>query len=481
MNFGKKAILAVFWSTFGNYLGFGINFISQLILVRILFPEDFGVVALAVSIFEILSILTSWSFSIAVIQMPEEEDLIDTAFYMAVFSGVVLLFLTLLISSGLHFYYPGLKILPKVFIFIGLARAVSFVSAIYAAYLEKKLKYKTLSIMRSFINIVSVIAAVLSAISGFGVWALVIKEILSAFLSLIVFKIISGWTFTWKFNRRLAKKIFHLSGKMLLSRGLEGAFYRIDSFLLGLLGGINVLGYYSQARYLVDVSNAISTPGTAVAALPVYATLQDDENKLKQTSRIFNYFLVRLMLPVSLMFLLFSNEIVLILFGEKWLSASIPLKGLFLYPLLVPVFENLKTLLYGIGKIGTVAWIRFLQILCAVPLLIFGFKYFNVLGLSCSFILSIGIGLLFIYFYSRKYIAKTVQENLLFPFISALIAFLCIFYLKKNFFLGMDMPGFFVLGILTVILYVGIVFLTEFKLIRENIKLITRQLDTGKN
>ena len=476
MTFGKKAILAVFWNTFGNYIGFGISFISQLILIRILFPQDFGIFALATSIFEIFSILTSWSFSVAVIQMPEEDDLFDTAFYLSMLNGIILLILTLIISFSLNYYYPNIKELPLVFIYIGLCRAVSYISAIYIAHLEKNLKYKSISISRSIISVLSVFVAVISAIFGFGIWALVIRELISSFFNLIVFKVISKWTFKWKYNQELAKRLLTFSSKVLLSRGLEGAFYKIDSFLLGLIGGINILGYYSQSRYLADISHALSAPGTAIAAVPVYSKLQNEPGKLKEASRLYNYFLIRIMIPVSLIFLLFSDQVVLFLFGEKWLSASVPLKGLFLFPILVPVFENLKALLYGIGRIGTVAKIRLLQILISIPLLIFGFKHFYVFGFSVGFMMSILIGTIFIYFYSKRHSYFSFKENILFPFIAGVSTFLCVYFLKNHVCNCSGVMGFIGFAFLTITLYGGILFLIENKIMLENIKLIKRKI-----
>ena len=300
MNLAKKALLSIFWNSIGNYLGFLAGFLGQLFLIRLLVPEDFGVFALVSSVYEILSIFTAWCFSVAIIQMPEEEGLVDTAFILSVVQGLIIIIIGSIISICLGFYYPSQKVLPVIFFVLGLARALILIAYVYSAILEKKLEFKKLSIARTFTNISSVLITIMVAIYGFGVWSLVIRELLSGVISIIAFKQISHWKFGWKYSTVLAKRLIAFGNKMLVSRGLEAAFYRLDNFIVGIVGGITVLGYYSQARYLVDAVNAATIPAASSVALPVYSSVQNEESKLKEAYRIGNYFLIRILIPISL-------------------------------------------------------------------------------------------------------------------------------------------------------------------------------------
>lgn len=479
MSFSKQAVTAIFWSGFGSYLGFAVNFVSQLILARFLLPEDFGVFVLATSIFEVLSILTAWSFSVAIIQMPDEDKLIDTAFWLSLIEGILLLVVAYMISFILGFYYPGQKSLPLVFVLLAFNRALSLISAIYTSYMEKNLNYKDLSLTKTLVSILSAFVAVLFAVYGFGVWSLVVKEFLFGILSFIAFKIISGWKFTWRFSKELAKKLLLFSAKVLASRSLESMFYRADSFLLGLIGGVNILGYYSQARYLADVSNAISAPATAVAAVPIYSRVQHDENKLKEAYRVWNYFLIRLMLPLSLIFFIFPEEVISFLLGKQWINAALPLQWLAMYPVLVSVFENIKALLYGTGKISIIAWIRLLQVLSAIPFVILGFHFYGIAGCAAGFMLSILIGTFAIYLFSLKYTLESLQQNILIPVLTTLLTSIFIFYLKRHPFEYLGQAIAPLLMLMTVLSYSIILFILERKLLTQNILIIYNRLKSS--
>ncbi len=476
MSFGKQAIHAILWNTCGNYIGFGINFISQLLLARLLMPEDFGLFTLAISIFEILSLLTSWSFPLAIIQIPEEEDLIDTAFWLSLLEGIIVLIITAIISLGLNTFYPNHKNLPLVFFIIGLGRVISFINGIYIACLEKNLKYEKLTLVKTIISVITIVFALIFAIMGFGIWSLVIRELMIVFLSFIGFKYISGWKFTWKYNQQLSKKIISFSSKMLLSRSLESIFYRLDSFLIGIFGGVNMLGYYSQARYLVDVSNTISSSGSAVAALPVFSKIQHDEIKLKEASSLLNYFLIRLMLPFSLIFMLFPYEIVVLLYGEKWRNAGLSLLCIGLYATLVPLFENLKSLLYGVGKVEVIAYIRIIQISIATPLIIFGIQSFGIVGSSIGFMISILVGVCVIYIVMLKYTLGSIKKNILVPVTSGIISWVCVFCLKRYVFYDLAGLQFLLLVIVTLGIYFMLLFLLEHELLIKNLQRIYSKL-----
>ena len=80
MSLARKAISGTLWTSGISYIGFVITFCIQLILVRLLVPEDFGLFALGISMSEIIFLFFSFSFSMAVIQIQEADDLFDTAY-----------------------------------------------------------------------------------------------------------------------------------------------------------------------------------------------------------------------------------------------------------------------------------------------------------------------------------------------------------------------------------------------------------------
>ena len=473
MNLAKQAITSVLWSNTGRYFSFAISFSGQLVLARILVPENFGVVAFAAAILEVTAILTGWSFSMGIIQMPEEEGIRETAFWLTLGQAAIFLVSAAVISIGLNVYYPDPGMLPWVFLALSFGRAVSPIAAIYSAHMEKVLQYGGLTLVTTVAGIVSMCLAIVLGTYGAGVWSLVARELISSVICLVGYRAISGWRVRWRFDVPIGRRLMAFGNRMLLSRGLEAIFYKMDSLLVGALGGVGTLSYYSQPRYLVDLAHASISPATGAIALPVYASVQSDEYKLKRAYRIGNYFIIRLMVPVSLILFLFPEDLVVFLFGDQWKPSGAALRWLALYPVLVTFFENSKILLYGIGRQGTTAWIRVLQIVIAAPLIWLGFDLFGLPGSSLGFMAGVSSGLVAVLLCTRRYSFEGLQETLLVPLVAGFVSVLGVSLVRTTLFQATGPTHVLGLSILAVLLYAGILLLCEHKLILQHMKLIS--------
>ena len=478
MSLRKQAILAVLWNGIGNYLGFIISFAGQLILVRLLLPEDFGVVAMAVSIVEVLALLTAWTLSVGIIQMPSEEGLSDTAFWLSLGQTLLLLIITGIVSLGLQAFYVGAPQLVRVFAVIGAARALTPITSIYAAHLEKELHYRALSFLKTVVGLLATSLALALAFTGQGVWSLVARETVISFATLIGLRFLSDYQFRGRFSGDMAMRLIALGNKTLLSRGLEAAYYKVDSLLVGSIAGVTALGFYSQARYVVDLVNAAVAPASGVAIFPIYAKLQHDAFKLRRAFQTGRFLLIRVLLPACILIFLFPEELVTFLFGDQWRPAASFLRWLALYPLLVSLYENSKALLYGIGRLGATALVRAIQIVTLIPMIIIGYRALGVEGVAIAATLSALVGLITMHAATRSYMSEGVLETLLRPMTVALVTTLSGFWLKQRLVSPPEGPYLLCLMILVIGVYTSLLLLLEFGLIREYFATITSALRT---
>lgn len=414
MSLAKKAISGTLWMSGISYIGFAINFGVQLILIRLLVPEDYGLFALGLSIAEILFIFFSFSFSMAVIQIKKTEDLFDTAFYLSLLSGVVILLIGGFLSIVLSYYYP----LPSVVAFFILCALQPFqgCSSIYSASMEKELQFKKNALVRGIATNFSGFGAIILAYMGFSVWSLVGREILLAILMILGMRKVSSYRFGRKFNRDTAKKLLDFGYKRLFVRGLEITFFRAPMLLIGTFAGTRVLGLFSQVYYLANIPNTMLSPVTQTVAFATYSKVQDDKDKLSKGFYISNFFSVRILLPFALLVYLFPSNILGILYGTKWLEASEMFKYLFIYMLILPVFMNAEIFILSIGKLLSTA---LMYVFCMISLFfgaVIALGSENVWLLSLSYSLSLLVGLtVAIYILRREGIPVLVRKLFLFP------------------------------------------------------------------
>jgi len=349
MSLAKKAISGALWMSGINYIGFFVNFGIQLILVRLLVPEDFGFFVLGLSIAQILFIFFGFSFSMAVIQIREAEDLFDTAFCLTMLSGSVIL----LIGGGISWILSSSYPLPTVLTLFVLCavQPLQGCSSIYSASMEKELQFKKGSIVRGVATNFSGFSAVFLAYSNFGVWSLVGREVITAVLMLFGMRMVSSYRFRGRFNRDTAKKLFDFGYKRLLVRGLEITFSRVPLFLIGSFAGTNVLGLFSQVYYLAKLPNTMLAAATHNVAFATYSKIQEYKDKLSKGFYITNFFSLRILLPIALLVYLFPSNILGILYGTKWLEASDMFKYFSIYIFILPVFMNAVTFTLSMGKL----------------------------------------------------------------------------------------------------------------------------------
>jgi len=339
MSIAKKALSGAIWMSSMNYIGYAFNFVIQLIIVRLLFPEDFGIVALGLSIAEILLSFFGFSFSMAVIQIPDEEGLCDTAFYLTLFSGLTSIIIGFIISICIFNRYPLNSVI--IFMILCAIQPLQGCAYIHSAVLEKKLQFKQTSIVRGLSTNLSGIFALILASLGIGVWSLLWKEVLSSTIYYFGMSRVSNYKFKWKFNKNAAKKIFTYAYKRAIVRGLEILFFRSHLFLIGSLWGSRILGLFSQSFYLSNLPNTMLSAVTHNVAFATYSKVNDDNDKLGKSFYLTNFFIIRLILPISLLILLFPSDILRILYGQKWLDASSFFMNFSLFILLLPVFMNI--------------------------------------------------------------------------------------------------------------------------------------------
>lgn len=414
MSIAKKAISGTLWMAGISYIGFAINFGTQLVLVRLLVPEDFGLFALGLSIAEILFIFFSFSFSMAVIQIQEAEDLFDTAFYLSLISGFLILLIGGVISICISSHYP----LPSVLAFFILCalQPLQGCSYIYSASMEKKLQFKKNAFVRGIATNFSGFGAILLAYLGFGVWSLVGREIITALLMLMGMRWFSDYRFHQKFNKETARKLLSFGYKMLFSRGLEIIYHRVPNFFIGTFAGTRALGLFSQTYYLANLPNTILTPATTNVAYPTYSKIQNDEEKMSKAFSITNYFFVRLLIPLMPILFLYPTEVLRVLYGEKWIGASLVLRYFSIYATFLPLFSNAKTFLYSLGRLLDVSKSYLGQIGCISIGLFIALFYNKVSFVALAYSLSVVFGLFTLcYFLKSNKLNLDLRKSFLVP------------------------------------------------------------------
>ncbi|NLE04395.1 MAG: oligosaccharide flippase family protein, partial [Crenarchaeota archaeon] len=176
-NIKPKVISALFWKLMERGGTQGIQFIVQIILARLLLPEDYGTIALIVVFINIANLFVNSGFTTALIQKKDADETdFNSVFYMSSFIAIMLyiiLFFTAPIIAGFYedpLLVPVLRVL-SIMILVGVY------TSIQNTIVSKKLQFKKSFISSILSGVLSGSVGIVMAYLNFGVWALVAQQL----------------------------------------------------------------------------------------------------------------------------------------------------------------------------------------------------------------------------------------------------------------------------------------------------------------
>lgn len=319
----QKAASGMVWTALQKYSTMFIQFISGIILARLLTPYDYGCIGM-LSVFMVLAeAFIEGGFGAALIQKktPTQEDY-STIFWWNM-GMAVLMYAILFISAPAISRFYKIPLLCDVLRVQGLVLFIYAFNIVQRNQLRKMLNFKVLSIVTITTSIISLIVTIFMAYKGFGVWALVAQNLISAAIPAIVFWFFIKWRPILAFSKQSFKELFGFGVYMFMTQLLNNFSVKIQGLLIGKVYSPATMGYYSKAHSTENLaSSSISSIMTQVT-YPLYAEAQNDLKLLANMIRRLTMTISYLTFPLLFILLLLAKPIFVLLYSERWL-ASIP-------------------------------------------------------------------------------------------------------------------------------------------------------------
>lgn len=316
----------LFWSVGGESSYLIISLVVNIILARLLSPEEFGVMAIAYFFIAISQVLTESGLSGALVRKNDATEIDNSTIF--IFNLVVSLFLYIVLfftSGWIEEFYEisNLSLYLKV---LGLVLIVNAFRIIQQVKLVKELDYKTISKIKLVSLLIASSIAVIMAYSGFGIWALITMQCVNAFLTTLFYWITKGSLEIYTFSKRSFKELYKFGLFTTLSSILDTAFDNIYQLILGKYFNLTQTGFYYQAKKLTGVSVSVIKSATTGVIFAALSKIQDDKEQFdKMYSNVNRIFTVIVGL-VCLLIFLYAREILYLTYGEKWLAADFYMK-----------------------------------------------------------------------------------------------------------------------------------------------------------
>lgn len=311
------------WVTVQKFAVTFITFVSDIILARLLSPYDFGCIEM-LAIFMLLSeTLVHGGFGSALIQKkrPTQEDY-STIFWWNLGMAAVMYVILFFCAPAIARFYK-IPLLCSVLRVQGLVLFVYAFNIVQANQLRKQFRFKAIAIVTVVASVVSLSVTVLMAYKGFGVWALVVKNLIATGLTSLVFWFYLKWRPAWSFSWKSFKELFSFGFYIFLSNLVTTFSSKLQGLLIGKVYSPSTMGYYSKASGTEGVASSTISQVLDHVTYPLYAEVQDDLVRLGNIVKRLVLSLAYITFPVMFVMILIAKPMFVLLYSEKWLP-SVP-------------------------------------------------------------------------------------------------------------------------------------------------------------
>lgn len=320
MSLGQQTVSGVAWTTVQRFASLFLAFVANLVLARLLSPDDFGCIALLMVFISLSQIFVDGGFGAALIQKkdPTQDDY-STIFYWNLLLAIGLYFLLFFVSPVIARYY-NIPILKDILRVQGLIIILDSLGLVHKNNLRKTLQFKKISLIVLGANFMAVVAAITMAYNGFGVWCLVAQQLLISGMTTVLFWVFNRWKPTLVFSKKSFKELFGFGGFILLSNMIVTFTNEVQSLIMGKLYTARDVGLYSQARKFESIMSG--TPSTVVnqVTFPVFSKFQNDIPQLTTILRRITKVMAFVVFPAMILVILIAKPAIVLMLTDKWVD-----------------------------------------------------------------------------------------------------------------------------------------------------------------
>lgn len=297
----------------------GVTFIVSIILARILDPDIYGTVALVTVFTSILQVFVDSGLGNALIQKKDADDIdFSTVFYVNIIVSLVLYCLVFFSAPLIATFYENQELVPLIRV-LSLTLIISGIKNIQQAYVSKKLLFKKFFYSTLGGTILSAMVSIWMAYHGYGVWALVVQNVLNQFVDTLILWLVVDWRPCLVFSMERLTKMFSFGWKMLVSHLITVVYQELRTLIIGKKYSSADLAYYNRSMQFpkLIISNINSSIDSIL--LPVMANEQDKINRVREMMRRSIKISSFIIWPAMMGMAGCAETLVKVVLTEKWL------------------------------------------------------------------------------------------------------------------------------------------------------------------
>lgn len=343
------------WKAAGDWTSQIFAWASLLIVVRLLSPADFGLVALAMILLPYLRFVGDFGVPRVIVNFPGlTEDQIAQLNTFSLVLGLICFAAAIGLAhpAALFFHEPRLALV----VIITCSSLVPWgFRAVPESLLNKEMRFRLVSMCDALYAVVAASLTLALAYFGFGYWALVWGSTVGITVRAVVIVVARPHRFAIPRLRTIREPLL-FGWHVLVSLVAMNSYQRLDNLIVGHALGKSALGFYCMAWTLANVPLEKVTSLVTTVVPSYLAVVQKQPVELRRYVRTLTEALSLIMFPATIGLGLVAKELIPVALGHKWDGVVPPLEILSIYAAFHSIVALLPKVLTAVGNPRFVMW-----------------------------------------------------------------------------------------------------------------------------
>lgn len=317
----RKSLLITFSQ---SYLLLAVQFLSSLIIARLLTPREIGIFSVSMVLIAIAHTLRDFGVVDYIVQernlTPARIRAAFTVNLVAAWTVAAVVFVT---SSSLAEFYkePGVELVMRIL-------AVNFLllpfGSIVMANLRREMRFASLAIIRVSVAMTNAVVSVSLAYAGFSYLSLALGAVSASIVNIVLVQLFRPKGLPWGPGLSEIRHIVSFGSFSSLSNVIAELGRGSPDLILGRLMGMEAVGFFGRATGLIDLFNRIVVQSIGYVALPHFASELRAERSVTQPYLRSMTYLTGVAWPFFVFLSIAAWPVVRLLYGDQW-DQAVPL------------------------------------------------------------------------------------------------------------------------------------------------------------
>jgi teichuronic acid exporter len=385
-----RVLSALRWLAAGRLVGQTLSWAVTIVVIRLLRPEDYGLMAVAMMFVGFLTLLNDAGLGAAMIQRASiDDEMIGRVFCLILVVNTLCCLLLVAAAPALAVFFADSRLAAVIQVLALQFIVMSFVT-VPQSLLERDLQFRKRSLADFTSNATGSLVTLVMAYLGKGVWALVFGNLSQLAVNAVLLNIAHGHVYRPILSIKGLRDFATFGGYVAISRALWYLFVQADIFIGGRLLGNQLLGFYAVARQLawlpMDKLGAVINQ----VAFPAFSRVQEHREKIGAYILMSVRTVSFLVFPLCIGISAIAPEIVSVLLGDRWTPAILPLQLLSLIVPLRIVFNMTSPVILALARADT-ALGNLLVSSILMPIAFLVGCQFGIIGLSVAWVIALPV------------------------------------------------------------------------------------------